>query len=161
MKIAIVSFLIAAVALPALANQTDKDFIDGMVMHHRHGIEMAEMAAAKASSEELRALGRKMADDQRREIETLTGIRGEEPQTSRPELADMPGMTAMNMGWLASKSGREFDRAFAISMIDHHLGGIKMAGMELSGGDNSRAKAVARKIRTTQRGEIRKLARHK
>lgn len=158
----VVSIVFAmALAGTASANQTDTNFLDGMTMHHKHGIDMARIAAQKASSSELRALAQKMIDDQEKDLRDFERMRDGAIQDDRPELADMPGMVGMDMKWLEAKSGREFDRAFAISMIDHHLGGIKMVDMETSRGARDAVKAKAREIRTKQRGDITRLARHK
>lgn len=146
---------------PLAANEVDRNFVDAMILHHQDGIEMAEMAIRKAESSELRRLAQKMADEQRRDIEQLRSMRDESLDPNRPELGGLPGMTGMNMKWLESKSGREFDRVFAIAMIDHHMGGIKLAEHDLSRGSVTTVKSKAREIRTKQRRDMRDLARHK
>jgi uncharacterized protein (DUF305 family) len=159
MKLARMIVLIA-LAVPLMANEVDRDFVDAMILHHHHGMKMAEMAERKAESPELRRLGAEMVAKQRKESQELEAIRTEgNPQ--RPELADMPGMSGMNMVWLEQKSGREFDRAFAIAMIDHHLGAIKLADYEIRRGSLAAPKNMARKIRAEQRKDIGKLARFK
>ena len=153
--------LAIAIAAPAVANQTDTDFLDGMTMHHKDGIEMAEMAIRKAVSADLRQLAEKIRDGQQKDIADFERMRSGSLQDNRPELADMPGMSAMNMQWLESKSGREFDRAFAIAMIDHHLSGIKMTDMEIARVNRATVKRKAAEIKATQRREISELARFK
>lgn len=157
----IVSVLAFAMAMPLFANEVDRNFVDGMIMHHRHGIMMSELAERKGESDDLRALARKMIEEQKKDIADLEKMRAEGENPQRPELADMPGMMGMNMKWLEAKSGPDFDRSFAIAMIDHHLGGIKMANHETSRGGMRAPKAKAREIARKQRGEIRELARHK
>lgn len=161
MKRFVATAFAAALALPLSANQTDTDFLDGMTLHHRHGIEMAQMAVRKAESADLRRLAQKMVDDQQKDIADFERMREGSVAEQRPELADMPGMSGMNMRWLEAKDGREFDRAFAIAMIDHHLGGIRMANHETAQGGRAPVKSKAREIARKQRGEVRDLARHK
>lgn len=161
MKLAALAFA-ALMALPAAAAVTeqDHDFAAAMIMHHQDGIEMSEMAVRKASSAGLRALAQKMIDEMKKDIGDLSEVAGGTTHTD-PKLADMPGMMGMNMAWLEAKTGAEFDRAFSIAMIDHHLGGIKMAADEISKGSDAAAKRIARRIRTQQRGEVGQLARYK
>ena len=149
------ALVVALVLTPAVwANEVDRNFIDGMIMHHRDGIRMSEMAERKAQSDELRRLAAKMTAEQRKDIEEFQKMRAEGENPQRPELADMPGMMGMNMQWLEAKSGQEFDRAFSIAMTDHHLGGIKMSDHELSRGALASPKRMARKIRAAQRRDI-------
>jgi uncharacterized protein (DUF305 family) len=149
-----------ALAAPLMANEVDRNFVDAMILHHTHGMKMAEMAERKAESPELRRLGAEMVAKQRKENQELEAIRTE-GNRQRPELADMPGMSGMNMAWLEQKTGREFDRAFAIAMIDHHLGAIKLADHEIRRGSLAAPKNMARKIRAEQRKDVGKLARFK
>lgn len=51
-------------------------------MHPEHGIEMSQMAERKAESSDLRALRRKMTEDQRRDIQDLQKMRTEGVRSS-------------------------------------------------------------------------------
>jgi uncharacterized protein (DUF305 family) len=80
-----------------------------------------------------------------------------EPDTMRPELADMPGMMAMNMAWLQAKRGNDFDVAFLTAMSDHHAGGIKMARMFTGAKHRAGVRQMARSIIAAQSPERAKM----
>lgn len=134
-------------------NEQDDDFVDAMILHHRHGIEMARLAVEKGQHAELRELAQTMIADQEQDIRDLLPMRdtGEDPM--RDELADMPGMMGMDMSWLQEKNGNEFDLAFLIAMSEHHLGGIRMARDEVRLGSDRRPRQKAREIAEKQARE--------
>src|SRR5688500_10751686 len=86
-------------------NEQDDDFVDAMILHHRHAIEMARLAVQKGLHPELRELAQQMIAEQEQDIRELQPMRdnGEDPM--RDELADMPGMMSMDMSWLQEKNG--------------------------------------------------------
>lgn len=149
--VAIICFLVAGTAFAR--NEHDDEFVDAMIMHHRHGIEMAQMAARKAQHEELRSMAQKMIDDQQREIRELESMRDSGEAPMRPELADMPGMVGMDMSWLEEKSGNDFDVAFLTAMIEHHWGAIRMSRDEVSRGSDPAVRRMARAIAEKQQRE--------
>jgi uncharacterized protein (DUF305 family) len=62
-----------------LANEQpfDKAFIDAMIPHHTSAIEMARVAYANTSDDEIKELSRNIIDAQAGEIEQMTGWRKE------------------------------------------------------------------------------------
>ncbi len=50
------------------------------------------------------------------------------------------------------------DKDFAIMMTMHHQQAIKMADVHIKHGSNAQLKAMARKMKTAQQGEIKQLA---
>jgi uncharacterized protein (DUF305 family) len=67
----------------------------------------------------------------------------------------MPGMmTDADMGKMKTASGAAFDRMFLTMMIAHHEGAVQMAETENAQGRNPGAKALAKRVETTQRAEI-------
>lgn len=77
----------------------DLHYIDMMLMHHRQGIEMLNLAATKAHSAQVKAFAQKSAADQQRDTEELKKYR-EQFYAGQPEMK-MDDMH-MNMG---NKSG--------------------------------------------------------
>lgn len=155
-------FLTTAVVVtahPALA-QSDQDrrFADAMTKHHRDGIEMARMAVEKAVHEELRALARKMIDEEQRDIDEMQSLRGSDPQTPMDVIMKMPGMMPevemeRDMARLRAATGNAFDIAFTEVMPKHHQGGITMANDEVRDGQLEAMKNVARRIASSQSEE--------
>ena len=55
----------------------DKAYLQEMVKHHQHGIEMMNMAMEKAEDEEIRGMSEKMAKTQAEEIEKMQTMLGD------------------------------------------------------------------------------------
>ena len=154
MKRLIAVGVVVLIAANAFAHPPqDRNFIDGMIMHHGHGIEMARLAVQKAQHQELREMAQKMVDDQQKEIAEFEAMRDRTVEKDRPELADMPGMSGMDMSWLEEKSGNAFDIAFLTAMSEHHMGAIKMSQEQINRGTHAEAKRMARMIASKQRRE--------
>ncbi|WP_239310030.1 DUF305 domain-containing protein, partial [Frankia sp. Cj3] len=54
-------------------NAADVTFAQGMVPHHQQAVDMADLASARAASEEVRSLARTIRSAQDPEITTMTG----------------------------------------------------------------------------------------
>ena len=148
-------------------NNADVAFAQGMIPHHEQAIEMARLAAARASSREVKALAADIEAAQDPEIETMTGWLEDwdEDVPSDGSMAgmdhgdmsgdQMPGMMSDDdMKRLEAGSGAEFDQLFLTMMIEHHEGAIEMARTERSEGEYAEAVDLAKKIEVDQTAEI-------
>lgn len=145
-------------------NDADVDFATEMIQHHRQAIEMAEMAADRASSQEVKDLATKIKGAQDPEIKTMSGWLtswGEEvpADMSGMEGHDMssgtPGMmSSEDMDKLEKASGAEFDKMFLDMMVQHHEGAIEMAKTEKADGKYGPATKLADDVVTAQTAEI-------
>jgi len=145
-------------------NDADTRFAQMMIVHHEGAIEMAELAVRNATTEEVRALGERIAEAQGPEIELMSGwldAWGE----AQPDEADMTGMGHEGMDMegmdqeavmaeLTGLDGADLDRRFLELMIEHHKGAIVMAETERADGENVEATALARRIIDDQTAEI-------
>lgn len=160
--LAVLLLLAATVALgdePAGRNEHDDDFVDAMILHHRHGIALARLAAETAQSPELRGLAQQMIATREQDIRELRPMRdnGEEPV--RAELSALPGMDLVDIRPLEESSGEAFDARFVALMRTHLGGGIELARYEIACGADSRPKRKARAMLETQTRERDALAR--
>ena len=146
-------------------NAADTQFAQMMIVHHEGAIEMADLAIAKASTPEVKALGERIAAAQGPEIEQMTGWLEAWGESSTPGGMDMDGMDhggmdmdgmdqAGAMGELEGLSGVDFDRRFLELMTAHHEGAIEMAEAQLEDGENAEALQLARAIIDAQTAEI-------
>ncbi|MFV0126166.1 DUF305 domain-containing protein [Streptomyces sp. HMX112] len=141
-------------------NAADVTFAKGMIPHHRQAIEMADLAATRAESAEVKKLADEIKKAQAPEIKTLSGWLtswGEQvpAEGAGHEGHDMSGMmTAEEMKQLQSASGKAFDTAFLKMMVKHHEGAVAMAKTEQSDGTYQPAKDMAGRIITSQSAEI-------
>ena len=71
----------------------------------------------------------------------------------------MHGAMTCGEGGKMPMSG-DVDKDFAAMMIMHHEQAIRMADLQIAHGKNEELKAMARKMRDTQRAEIEKLKKH-
>ncbi|WP_425247686.1 DUF305 domain-containing protein [Streptomyces sp. NEAU-NA10] len=154
-------------------NTQDVSFAQGMIPHHRQALEMAELAADRASSPQVKDLAARIEKAQDPEIKTMSGwltAWGEDvpaPSGSAAESmpgmdhsggSGMPGMPGMmdgsDMAKLEKASGTDFDTMFLTMMIEHHQGAVDMATTEKDKGEYGPATAMAGDIVTAQTAEI-------
>ena len=140
-------------------NAQDVTFAQGMIPHHKGALEMAEEAADKASSPEVKDLAARIEKAQAPEIETMTGwlkTWGKDVPTvteSMPGMESMEGMESMP-GMDHSATGKEFDKNFLTMMIEHHKGAVTMATTEKAKGKYGPATSMADDVIRTQNAEI-------
>ena len=147
-------------------NEADVAFAQGMIVHHRDALTMAEMAAERASSPEVKALAERIEGAQEPEIETMSEwLRLWDEEV--PEGTTMPGgdhgghssmpdmvMSEEEMDRLMGADGPTFDAMFLTMMTEHHRGAIEMAETLQEEGSYGPAKELAAKIAEDQRAEI-------
>jgi uncharacterized protein (DUF305 family) len=155
----------AAPSVEKIHNAADVTFAQEMIVHHRGAVEMADMAAAQAESQEVKDLAKRISAAQGPEIDQMTdwlNTWGEMTSGhSMPgmEHSSMPGMmTEEQMGELKDATGRDFDRMFLQMMTEHHEGAVAMAKTEQADGRNPRAIELAESIETSKTAEIAEMA---
>lgn len=154
---------VSAEASAAARNEQDVSFAQGMIPHHQQAVEMAELAADRSSSAEVKDLGARVEKAQGPEITTMTGWLkswgAKVPESmSGMDHSGMAGMAGMmsteDMTKLEKASGEEFDTMFLTMMVEHHEGAVEMATTEKDKGASTDAKTMAESIVTTQNAEI-------
>ncbi|WP_431922392.1 DUF305 domain-containing protein [Nonomuraea jabiensis] len=144
----------------ATFNDADVMFAQMMIPHHEQAVEMADLAATRASDPEVKELAAKIKAAQDPEIQTMKGWLTEwgKPAPEGGMGHDMPGvMSEEDMEKLEAAKGKAFDKLFVQQMIAHHNGAIEMAKTEQTGGSDPRAKELAKTIETTQQAEVAQL----
>ncbi|MFJ9212082.1 DUF305 domain-containing protein [Streptomyces sp. NPDC102264] len=153
----------ASAAAGSAHNTADVSFATDMIPHHQQAVEMADLAATRASSAEVKKLAAEIKKAQAPEIRTLSGwLTSWGAQVPTQGSADhsaaghsMPGMMAEgDMSTLEKASGPAFDTAFLKLMVKHHEGAVEMARTEKSAGADPSAKEMADAIITSQSAEI-------
>ncbi|WP_369137879.1 DUF305 domain-containing protein [Modestobacter versicolor] len=145
------------------ANAADVTFAQQMTVHHEQAVEMAQLAADRSGSAEVRDLAARIEAAQGPEIETMAGWLdrwGTGAPTSGTGHGGhgsgaMPGgMSAAETDRLTGLSGGAFDREFLTLMIDHHEGAVDMARTEQAEGHDPDAVALAARVVADQTAEI-------
>lgn len=149
----------------AAFNDADIAFAQGMIPHHKQAVEMADLAATRASSAKVKDLATRIKAAQGPEIATMTawlkswnkpviaaggGMAGKNHGGD----ADMGMMSAADMKSLTASTGAAFDKIFLTMMIEHHKGAIDMANTQRAKGKFTDAKTLADAIATSQQAEI-------
>jgi uncharacterized protein (DUF305 family) len=139
---------------------SDQTYMRHMRTHHEQGIELASIAAERATDPHLRGLARLMAASQTGEKQILEAWwQGwfKEPMAlcSAAERAAMPGLlTAEQVRGLRQESQSSFDQLFVRLMTIHHAGAVAMADNQIRGNADLRLRIMAHAIRHAQQGEI-------
>ena len=140
-------------------DDADVSFAQNMIVHHQQAVEMADLAATRAASTELKTIATQIKAAQQPEIDKMTGWLTAWGQPTAPAGGhgghSMPGMmTDEDMNKLKAAKGAAFDSQFAQMMIDHHKGAIEMAKEVQTKGTNPDVKKLAADIEKTQQAEI-------
>ncbi|MEV0663167.1 DUF305 domain-containing protein [Actinomadura luteofluorescens] len=145
-------------------NGQDVMFAQMMIPHHRQAIEMAGLAATRASSARVKTLAADIKKAQAPEIQQLSAwLKGWGSPVPSPGMTGMGGMhhggmdgmmSEKDMKELEAAKGAAFDKAFLEMMIEHHEGAVAMARTEESAGRFPPAKQLAGKIISSQTAEI-------
>ncbi|MFI9804044.1 DUF305 domain-containing protein [Streptomyces sp. NPDC052301] len=148
-------------------NARDVAFAQSMIPHHQQALEMAKLAADRASSDRVKDLAARIEKAQDPEIRTMTGwLKGWGEQVPMAGMdhsggsghAGMSGMMSDDdMAALRKADGKDFDTKFLTMMVEHHQGAVDMAGAERSEGAYGPAKAMAGDIVTGQTAEIKEM----
>jgi len=144
----------------------DEQFLDTMAKHHESAIEMATMAQNKVQLPELKALTKRIPEDQQKEIDEMKALRQKWYGASPPaENMQMPGMSSsmnMDMSNMSSmKPGKGYDIMFIDMMIPHHEGAVQMSQDALGKAEHAEVKSIARRIIDKQQKEIEQMKRWK
>ncbi|MFE6620738.1 DUF305 domain-containing protein [Streptomyces sp. NPDC057740] len=150
-------------AAPKEHNAQDVSFAQGMIPHHQQALQMAELAAGRASSAQVKDLAARIEKAQDPEITKMTGWLkswGEDVPSAAPGM-DHSGHSAMagmmdqeDMDKLSKASGKTFDTLFLTLMVEHHEGAVEMAEAEESKGRYRPATELADDVVTAQSAEI-------
>jgi uncharacterized protein (DUF305 family) len=145
-------------------NDADVMFAQGMIPHHQQALDMVKDADTKASNPAVKKLAAQIEKAQAPEIEQLSGWL---KAWGKPVPASgaghegghqMPGMMSeADMQKLRQAKGAEYDKILLQMMIDHHNGAITAAKDEQANGKNPDAKALAKRIETTQAAEVKQM----
>lgn len=163
-------------------NAQDVAFAQGMIPHHRQALEMAELAAGRASSARVKDLAARIEKAQAPEIRTMTGwltswgeqvpgtgtghsgTKGTKGTKGMKGMKGMEGMSRMpgtmgddDMAALRKATGKDFDTRFLSLMVAHHQGAVEMARAERDKGRYGPARTLADAVVTAQTAEIREM----
>ncbi|MGY1829951.1 DUF305 domain-containing protein [Geodermatophilus sp. SYSU D01180] len=159
------------------ADSVDAGFSRDMAVHHRQGVEMANLALERSTDPEIRQIAFDISSTQTNQAGQMEGwlalwglprsggehmawMGGEHAghdmsATSGSGGALMPGMaTEDELAALRSLSGTAFDVEFLRLMIRHHQGGFDMAQYAAGNATELAVRTLARSIAETQTAEV-------
>ncbi|MBN6050814.1 DUF305 domain-containing protein, partial [Nonomuraea sp. RK-328] len=143
---------------PAPVNAQDVMFTQMMVPHHRQGIEIAKLGAARGRAPEVRTLAAAVAATQQDEVEMmLRWLHTWEQPLAAPSGAHdhHGGLPETDRGRIAALAGsRTFDRDFLNLLIAHQDDAVQMAGTEVAHGANPEVRNWAERVRESRRAQI-------
>ncbi len=141
-------------------NRADIAFAANMIPHHQQAVDLSAPVPSHTGNAELVKLASGIGSAQHSEIQKLQGFLVQwstqpDADTRGPADTAMTGMVDQaTMAKLGSLQGADYDKLWLQSMISHHQGAIDMANTEITNGRNSDAIAMAKRMVSTQQGEI-------
>jgi uncharacterized protein (DUF305 family) len=160
------------------ADSVDAGFSRDMAVHHRQGVEMANLAPERSTDPEIRQIAFDISSTQMNQagqmegwlalwglprsggehMAWMGGAHASHDMSSMSGDTDgalMPGMaTEAELANLRSLSGPAFDVEFLRLMIRHHQGGLEMAQYAAAHATEPAVRTLARSIADTQTAEV-------
>lgn len=155
----LLSFLLMFFTLAAHAATDDTarfeaKFLDQFSEHHRQAVQMGQMAVEKGHSSAVKNMGKKIVDDQTKEIAQMQKWR-DQYYSSIPTSKE--GVEKMDMSSMQTATGPQFDQAFLSMMSMHHDSGVKMAQEAIKNAKRPEIRRFAErsvKNQTEEKGKI-------
>jgi uncharacterized protein (DUF305 family) len=155
----------AAPPVPAASarfNDADVMFAQMMVAHLEQGIDLAQVAKAKATKQQVKDLAGAVDSTQREELAMLKSwlkLWGKpEAPSSDPNVhaahGGMPLLDAKVISDIKDKNGAEFDLTYLNLMTGHQGGAVEMARTEQKDGSNPETVAYADRVANSRQGQI-------
>jgi uncharacterized protein (DUF305 family) len=143
----------------------DAGFARDMAAHHAQAVEMAEIIRVTTADDAVRALATDIVLTQQAQIGRMHGwleVWGLRPSSTLPRMAWMdheglmPGMASRTeLETLRAATGVAADQRFLKLMIEHHRGGVDMAGVAAAKASRPEVRRLARAIVASQESDIR------
>ncbi|MGW4796085.1 DUF305 domain-containing protein [Nonomuraea sp. NPDC004297] len=139
-------------------NAEDVMFVQMMVQHHRQGIEIARVGAARATDPELRTLTAAIESTQQSEVEMMLRWlhSWDQPLTPPTGAHDHHGgMPETDVKQIeALKRSGDFEYDLCNLLIAHQDDAVQMAAGEVSGGRNPEVQKWAAQVQSSRKGQI-------
>ena len=148
-------------------NDTDVMFLQMLLPHHRQGVDLAELAADRASAASVRDFAAAVASTQADEIADMRGWLRDWNQPLEADgdphaHAGHGGMPATDPAVIQSlrdtPAGAGFDRTFLNLLTGHQHGAVELARMESGGGRHPDAVDLADRIVQSRTAQIKQMA---
>jgi uncharacterized protein (DUF305 family) len=140
--------------VPPFTAANDVQFIDAIIPHHEHALEMANEELAKGTRAEVKAIAQRIKDTQAQEITTLRSARQALAQSGDVPLAPKDPHMEQDLALLKQATGAQVDAVFLEEMIPHHAEAISLAHRALPNLKQSEVRQIAINIVSTQAREI-------
>ena len=142
---------------PLKGAEFETRFLQMMIQHHRHGVEMAKLVNDHTKRTELREMAGKVTSAQQQEIDQMTKWLTDwykaSPVTDQKAEQEMK----MHMSTLSEKRDADFDKAFLQMMPQHHHGAVEMSEQAEKKATHSELKELAKKMKKDQEDEIKQM----
>jgi uncharacterized protein (DUF305 family) len=142
---------------PLKGAEFETRFLQQMIQHHRHGLEMAKLVNDHTKRPELRELAGKIMSAQQQEIDQMTKWLTDWYNASPADNQKAEGEMKMHMSMLSGKHDADFDKAFLQMMPQHHHGAVEMAEQAEKKATHPELKELAAKIAKDQQAEIKQM----
>ena len=142
---------------PLKGAEFETRFLQMMIQHHRHGVEMAKLVNDHTKRPELRELADKIMSAQQQEIDQMTKWLTDWYKASPADNQKAEEEMKMHMSMLSGKHDADFDKAFLQMMPQHHHGAVEMAEQAEKKATHPELKELAAKIAKDQQAEIKQM----
>lgn len=161
------------------SNDTDVAFVEAMTPHHAMAVQSAQYQFENGKDEDINATAQEIVNAQMAEISEFNRIAPligakvdpayaaplvkQHDMSSHDQLDAQTTAALQTLGLTAEQAGmsgnmhEQLDEEFAVAMIPHHEGAIRMARVQVENGENPVLLKIARNIIASQSREIEEL----
>lgn len=141
-------------------NAVDVMFLQMMIPHHRQGMEIARLAAARATRPDVKTLAQAIEATQTTEVGTMTSwLRSTgKPMSANPaahgDHDHLHTTDPATIDALRPLRGPEFERRFLNLLIGHQHNAIALARFETAGGKHGDTKSFADRVDQSRTAQV-------
>ncbi|AWS46250.1 DUF305 domain-containing protein [Streptosporangium sp. 'caverna'] len=150
-------------AIGADFNPADVMFLQMMAPHNNQGVELARLAADRATRQEVKTLAAAIAATQETEAASMSAWLSEwkQPATAAPDEhaahGGMPGASEKEIAAVANAAPADFEEKLLNMMIAEQDDAIQMARVETATGLNPQVKELAGRIDASRTAQIKQM----
>ncbi|AHH96750.1 DUF305 domain-containing protein [Kutzneria viridogrisea] len=152
----------APAAATAEFNAQDVMFLQMMIPHHGQGVQLADLAARRATQPGVRTLAAAIKSTELTEVDTMKSwlTQWKQPLAMSGSMSGHTGMTATDQSFIdeVAKAGdQDFERRFLDLLSGHQGNAAEMAREEVKSGQSKQVKDFADRIDKSRTAQVKQL----
>ena len=130
----------------AVASTVDQTWVRKMIEHQEGAARMAQILLNLNPTPEVRRAAERVQQDAHARVETLTKLRERSISSDTKSAGIFDHETPEMFANMTKVQASSAERVWVLKMIEYNRGGVKLAGLEVSRGNDDRIRTAAREL---------------